>query len=62
MAKTVAPYCPPTPVPGSVLLEAKRRLRLGVSLREAAEAVGLSPAALDRELWRTLGYSGKRAR
>jgi hypothetical protein len=62
MSRTVAPFFPAIPVPGSKLLEAKRRLRMGVSLKEAAEAVGLSPAVLDQELWRTLGYTGRRAR
>lgn len=49
-------------IPGSKLVEAKRLLREGKSLAEAAFAISETAYALDRELWRTLGHPLKEVR
>jgi hypothetical protein len=57
MTRTVTtPYQPRVQVPGSKIAEAKRLLRAGKSLSEAAEAVNLPATLLDAALWRTLGF------
>jgi transposase-like protein len=47
---------PQAPWPMELKLQAARdQLKRGASLQEAANTVGMKPAALDLMLWKTLG-------